>query len=141
MKTLSVNGKEYKIKFGYNAFCDTDLIERVRDLAKIFNKNDVKSDGDISGIGKIKEVFLVVRELLFVGFGKYNPVENLQEVGDILDDYKDEETEEERGLLQLFVLLSDELMNQGFLKDMMGNNPEMENGAKTPQDHKKPNKQ
>lgn len=138
MKTLTINGKEYKIKFGYNAFCDTDLMERVQDLAKLFQKNDAASDKDVSGIGKVKELFCVVRELLFVGFKKYNPAESLQEIGDLLDDYKDEETEEERGLFQLFGLLSEELMNAGFLNDLMGvANPEMENGVKAPQDHKK----
>lgn len=138
MKTLTINGKDYKIKFGYNAFCDTDLMERVQDLAKLFQKNDAASDKDVSGIGKVKELFCVVRELLFVGFKKYNPAESLQEIGDLLDDYKDEETEEERGLFQLFGLLSEELMNAGFLNDLMGvANPEMENGVKAPQDHKK----
>lgn len=137
MKTLTINGTDYKIKFGYNAFCDTDLMERVQDLAKLFQKANTQSDEDVSGIGKIKELFCVVRELLFVGFRKFNPVDSLQEVGDILDDYKDEETDEERGLIQLFTILSDELMNAGFLNDLMGvTNPETENGAKAPQDHK-----
>lgn len=141
MKTLTINGEEYKIKFGYNAFCDTDLMERVQDLAKLFQKNDTASDEDVSGIGKIKDLFCVVRELLFVGFKKYNPAESLQEVGDLLDDYKDEEVEEERGLFQLFSLLSEELMSAGFLNDLMGAaNAEMENGVKAPQDHKKSSK-
>lgn len=141
MKTLTINGKEYKIKFGYNAFCDTDLMERVQDLVRLFQKNDTASDKDVSGIGKIKDLFCVVRELLFVGFKKYNPAESLQAVGDLLDDYKDEETDEERGLFQLFNLLSEELMSAGFLNDLMGvANPTMENGVKAPQDHKKSNK-
>ena len=141
MKTLTINGKDYKIKFGYNAFCDTDLMERVQDLARLFQKNNTESDKDVSGIGKIKDLFCVVRELLFVGFKKYNPADSLQEIGDLLDDYKDEETEEERGLFQLFSLLSEELMNAGFLNDLMGvAKPEMENGVKAPQDHKKSSK-
>ena len=141
MTTLTINGKDYKIKFGYNSFCDRDLMERVQDLAKLFQKNDTVSDKDVSGIGKIKDLFCVVRELLFVGFKKYNPAESLQEIGDLLDDYCDEETEEKRGLFQLFTLLSDELMNAGFLNELMGiENPDMENGVKAPQDHKKSSK-
>jgi hypothetical protein len=141
MTTLTINGKDYKIKFGYNSFCDSDLMERVQDLAKLFQKNDTVSDKDVSGIGKIKDLFCVVRELLFVGFKKYNPAESLQEIGDLLDDYCDEETEEKRGLFQLFTLLSDELMNAGFLNELMGiENPDMENGVKAPQDHKKSSK-
>ena len=139
MTKLTIKGTDYIIKFGYNAFCDTDLMERVQDLAKLFKSAEVETDGDVSGIGKIKDLFCVVRELLFVGFKKYNPVDSLQQVGDILDDYKDEETTDElRGLIQLFGILSEELMNAGFLNDIIQNpNPEMENGAKAPQDHKK----
>lgn len=141
MKTLTINGKDYRIKFGYNAFCDSDLMERVQDLAKLFQKNDAASDEDVSGIGKIKDLFCVVRELLFVGFKKYNPVESLQEIGDLLDDYADEETEEKRGLFQLFNILSEELMSAGFLNELMKvENPTMENGVKAPQDHKKSSK-
>lgn len=139
MTKLTIKGTDYIIKFGYNAFCDTDLMERVQDLAKLFKSAEAETDGDVSGIGKIKDLFCVVRELLFVGFKKYNPVDSLQQVGDILDDYKDEETTDElRGLIQLFGILSEELMNAGFLNDIIQNpNPEMENGAKAPQDHKK----
>lgn len=141
MTKLTINGTDYTIKFGYNAFCDTDLMERVQDLAKLFKSAEIETDGDVSGIGRIKDLFYIVRELLFVGFKKYNPAESLQEIGDLLDDYKDEETDEPRGLLQLFGILSNELMNAGFLNDILQNsNPEMENGVKAPQDHKKPTK-
>ena len=141
MKRLTINGKEYKIKFGYNSFCDTDLMERTNDLMRLFNASNVEDDSDISGIGKIKDLFTCVRELLFVGFKKYNPVEDLQAVGDILDDYRDEETEEKRGLFELFVMLTEELMSEGFLADLltaMEEEPKKE--PKKPQDHKKPQK-
>jgi len=141
MKTFTINGKEYKIKFGYNSFCDTDLMERTNDLMRLFNASNVEDDNDISGIGKIKDLFTCVRELLFVGFKKYNPVEDLQAVGDILDDYRDEETEEKRGLFELFVMLTEELMSEGFLADLltaMEEEPKKE--PKKPQDHKKPQK-
>ena len=78
-----------------------------------------------------------MRDLLFFGFKKYNPVENAQEIGDILDDYKDEEKDgEDHGLFTLFMALSDELTNSGFLKDLMGATEDMENGVRKPTDHK-----
>lgn len=141
MRNFTINEKEYKIKFGYNSFCDTDLMERTNDLMRLFNASGVEDDSDISGIGKIKDLFTCVRELLFVGFKKYNPVESLQAVGDILDDYMDEQTEEKRSLLDLFAMLTDELMNEGFLADLLRaaeEGPKKE--IKTPQDHKKPQK-
>lgn len=119
MTKFVVNGTEYKVKYGYNCFCDTNLMENVQELSKLFSGSDVKSDADVSGMGKVKDLFCVVRDLLYVGFKKYNPVNSVQDVGDILDDYLDEETDEERGLLPLFVMLSEELTNEGFLSGLL----------------------
>lgn len=143
MMILNVKDMEYKVKFGYNSFCDTDLMDRTSDLLKIFQGAGADNDKDVMGMGKIKELFSCVRDLLFVGFQKCNPVENVQEIGEILDDYHDEATEEDkRGILDLFTKLTEELMTEGFLGDLMGQlaEPEEENAPKTPQDHKKPQK-
>lgn len=143
MMVLNVKGKEYKVKFGYNSFCDTDLMDRTSDLLKIFQGADVEDDKDVTGMGKIKELFSCVRDLLYVGFKKNNPVETVQEVGDILDDYHDEATEEDkRGILDLFTQLTEELMREGFLADLMEQMAQTteEKVAKIPQDHKKSQK-
>ena len=140
---LNVKGKEYKVKFGYNSFCDTDLMDRTSDLLKIFQGADVEDDKDVTGMGKIKELFSCVRDLLYVGFKKNNPVETVQEVGDILDDYHDEATEEDkRGILDLFTQLTEELMREGFLGDLMEQMAQTteEKVVKIPQDHKKSQK-
>ena len=143
MLILKVKDKEYKVKFGYNSFCDTYLMERTTDLLKLFQKQNVVDDKDVSVAGKVKDLFSCVRDLLYVGFEKHNPVENVQEVGDILDDYHDEAKEkgERRGILDIFTRLTEELMNEGFLVDLM-NDLEEANGnqVKVPQDHKKPQK-
>ena len=140
---LNVKGTEYKVKFGYNSFCDTDLMDRTSDLLKIFQGADVEDDKDVTGMGKIKELFSCVRDLLYVGFKKNNPVETVQEVGDILDDYHDEATEEDkRGILDLFTQLTEELMREGFLADLMEQMAQTteEKVVKIPQDHKKSQK-
>ena len=118
---LKIGKKDYKIKFGYNCFCDTDLMDKVQEMAKTFSQKwSPENDSDVAAMGKIKDLFCIVRELIFVGFKKYNPVLNVQEVGDLLDQYKDEAKDgEERGLIQLFNLLSDELMKEGFLSDLI----------------------
>lgn len=124
MTVLKIGEKEYKIKYGYNSFCDTDLMDRVNDLAKLFSDNAAENDADAAGLGKVRELFTCVRDLLFAGFRKYNPVKDVQEVGDLLDQYKDEAPEgEERGLMQLFTLCSNELMAEGFLSDIVGKAP------------------
>ena len=143
MLIFKIKEKEYKVKFGYNSFCDTDLMERTTDLLKLFQKQNIVDDKDVTVAGKIKDLFSCVRDLLYVGFRKYNPVENVQEVGDILDDYHDEAKEkgEKRGIIDLFVRLTDELMNEGFLVDLMNDLEESNvNQVKVPQDHKKPQK-
>ena len=143
MLIFKIKEKEYKVKFGYNSFCDTDLMERTTDLLKLFQKQNIVDDKDVNVAGKVKDLFSCVRDLLYVGFKKHNPVENVQEVGDILDDYHDEAKEkgENRGIIDLFVRLTDELMNEGFLVDLM-NDLEESNGnqVKVPQDNKKPQK-
>ena len=142
MMVLKVKDKEYKVKFGYNSFCDTDLMDRTSDLLKIFQGAGVEDDKDVTGMGKIKELFSCVRDLMFVGFKKYNPAETVQEIGEILDDYHDEATDEERrGILDLFTKLTEELMNEGFLGDLMEQMAKVtENAPKVPQDHKKKQK-
>lgn len=145
MMVLKVKEIEYKIKFGYNSFCDTDLMDRTSDLLKLFSGEGVETDDDVVGMGKIRELFSCVRDLLFVGMKKYNPVNTVQEVGDILDDYHDEGTEEDkRGIIDLFTKLTEELMNEGFLKDLMEKmadvSEESQKLPKVPQDHKKKQK-
>ena len=140
MMVLKVKGNEYKVKFGYNSFCDTDLMERTSDLLNLFSGADVEDDKDVTGMGKIKELFSCVRDLLFVGFKKFNPVETVQEVGEILDDYNDEAAEDDkRGILDLFTTLTEELTNEGFLQDLMEQlEKTVDNQRKIPQEHKKP---
>lgn len=143
MMVLNVKDKEYKVKFGYNSFCDTDLMDRTTDLLKLFKSEKVDNDKDVAGLGMIKDLFSCVRDLLFVGFQKYNPVDSKQEIGEILDDYHDEAQDgEKRGILDLFTDLSDELMNEGFLGEFLTEIADAQEKAekkpKTPQDHKKP---
>lgn len=136
---LKVKDKIYKVKFGYNSFCDTDLMDRTTDLIKLFNEEKAEGDKDAAGMGKLKDLFCCVRDLLFVGFEKFNPVESKQEIGNILDDWKEEAKEgEKRGLFDLFTSLSEELMNEGFFADLTEGKEEKK--PKEPQDHKKPEK-
>ena len=147
MMVLKVKENEYKVKFGYNSFCDTDLMDRAQDLLELFKGEEVEDDADVNSLGKIKELFCCVRDLLYVGFEKYNPVETVQDIGNILDDYNEDSTEEDkRGLIDLFVMLTEELMSEGFLAGLMQDmtvGRTQNNGekiTKIPQDHKKSTK-
>ena len=144
MMTLNISGKDYNISFGMNDFANSDLLDRVQDMAVFFNDDTVKSFSDL------RKLFVVVRELIYLGFRRNNPVADVDEVGDLLDIYlketpKDENGNalEERGLLALFIQLSNELASEGFLADFMetmASAMESKKNVKKPQDHKKPQK-
>lgn len=117
MFTISINEKEYKVRFGMNSFADTDLMDRTKRLLKLFSDDDSSND-DMADVAK--ELFVCVRDLFYYGFMKYNKVESPQAVGDLLDDYIDEAPEgEKRTILGLFEMIGEELLNQGFLDDLM----------------------
>jgi hypothetical protein len=140
MMTMTIKGTEYKIYFSFNAFADSDLMERTEALIKIFDDKENKEDA--YGMGRLKETFIVVRELLYEGFKKYNAVDSLTAVGDLMDDYLDEGTEEHpHDLLEIFSSLTTELMERGFLSGLTANLIEAgQKAAKKPQDHLKAQK-
>lgn len=120
MYSIIISGKEYQVKFGFNSFCDTDLMDRTKDLIMLFQNENVSDDQGAAMLGKIKDLFICVRDLLFVGFQKFNPVKSPQEIGDLLDQYHDEGDEENpHGIMDLFGDLGNELMSEGFLGDLM----------------------
>ena len=144
--TLNIKGTEYKVKFGFNSFADSDLLDRVQQIATLLS-----DDSEDRGIGMLRDLFVVVREMLYVGFKRYNPVETIEEVGDLLDEYmedtpmdEDGEPLEERGILAIFLELSNELASEGFLADFVGKmmiaTESDKKGVKKPQDHKKATK-
>ena len=116
MMTLKVKDKEYKVKFGYNSFCDTDLLDRTTEIMGILKgSKETTKDNEFT-----RRLFNVVRELLFEGFKRYNPAENLEEIGYILDDYFEEGTEEDsHGLVSIFGLIAQELLTEGFFGDLL----------------------
>jgi hypothetical protein len=137
MFELRIDNKDYKVQFGFNDFCDTDLLDRVQDIMVMFSKKD--DDSVENGMKSVKDMFLVTRELLFLGFRRNNPVESIQEVGDLLDIYKKEGTEDdEHTLLSMFGLLTEDLLEEGFLSDLLKSAAEAADSKKVvPMDHQK----
>jgi len=117
MMTLKVKEKEYKVKFGYNNFCDSDLLDRTADAMGIVGELEGATT-DSSSMAKVRKLFTLTRELLFEGFKKFNPVSSLDEVGDILDDYLDEDPEN-HGLVTIFGQIILDLMGGGFFGDLL----------------------
>lgn len=117
MMTLKVRDKEYKVKFGYNNFCDSDLLDRTADAMGIVGELEGATT-DSNSMAKVRKLFTLTRELLFEGFKKFNPVSSLDEVGDILDDYLDEDPEN-HGLVTIFGQIILDLMGGGFFGDLL----------------------
>lgn len=108
---INANGKEYRIKFNYNAICDTDLLEKVDEVTDLFKNEESK------GSEKVVKLFNCVRDLLYVGLiAGGAKISTKKEVGDIMDAYREETPEgESREIFDLFLMLTDELSNEGFL--------------------------
>lgn len=115
MFSFDVNGKEYKVRFGYRALCGTDLIDRI-----------VKTEKNSKDDSNFQEMLKLVAELLLAGLQKKQPdfryeteaekKEALNKVYDLMDDYEDESTDEnpQNGYV-LFEKLQKELFKNGFL--------------------------
>lgn len=139
MTTINIDNIEYKIEYGFNSFADTDLLENVEKMMKMFSESGATSDAEVSTIGMIKDLFLVTRELLYVGLEMHNPAPSIKEVGNMLDRYHKGATEgEDRGITALFSMLGNELMAEGFFKDLMVTLSQ--NTKAIPQDHKRSTK-
>jgi len=115
MMTLKVKDKEYQLKYGFNNFCDTDLLDRTSEMLDILRDRSIEKDNAFT-----RRMFILVRELVFEGLKKMNPVDSIEEAGDILDDYFDEGTEKEsHGLMDIFSKIANELLAEGFIGDLL----------------------
>lgn len=126
--TIKIGEKEYIVKFGYNSFCDSDLLDRtaeamgmIQEIQDLANEEDekgkeVKTTAEV--LAKVRNLFMLTRELLFEGFKKKNPVTSISEVGDILDAYLDED-KENHGLISIFAMIAQELLKEGFFGNLL----------------------
>jgi len=124
MFELKIGKKNYKVKFGINSFCDTDLMDRTKTIIKLMADNGVfdeeeKTDTDnvetmMKNLDAYGNVIVTTRDLLFVGFKKYNPVDSVEQVGDMLDDYLDDGG----NLIEVFSKVVEELITKGFMADL-----------------------
>lgn len=117
MFTITIKETDYKVRFGMNSFIDTDIIDRAQKVLNLMNGKEISDDKDVAAAGMLKDLFDCTRELFFIGFKKYNPIDSPQTVGDLLDDYIDEG--EDRGILSLFNMIAGDLFNEGFLADLL----------------------
>lgn len=146
MYVFKVNGNEYKVRFGYGVLSRSDLIDRV---IKATAPDEGKDPAEA-----IKDMVGLTAELLLAGLQKRHSDEFGYEtdserdvvfkaVCDLIDDYEDEATEEERESgshngFTLFNDLQEELGKNGFLLQLtsaMNQTMENQNATVVPMDH------
>lgn len=127
MMNLKIKDKEYKVKFGYNSFCDTDLLDKTAEVMGFLHGEGLQANPDNpNNMDFVRKMFTVTRDLLFEGFKRFNPVEDKNDIGLLLDEYY-EENPAEHGLLNVFVMIAQELLSEGFFGNLLTKaNEEME---------------
>lgn len=134
MITLKVNGKDYKLVFGYGALLKTDILDRIQNS----NKEGLK--GAISLLPELLLVGLQKRHKDEFGWETESEKEvALDKIYDLLDEYESESTDDNpQDGFMLLQQMNDELGKNGFLSRIMKMvEAENQNVTKIPQDHKK----
>lgn len=142
MVTFAVNGKEYKVVFGYGLLTQSDVLDKVQEITSGQERN-------------LQKLISILPELLLAGLQKKHKDEfgyetesertvAFQKVCDLLDDYEDEGTEENpKSGFDLYKILDTELEKNGFLSGLLNTvadaQAQEKNATKLPQDHKKKN--
>lgn len=115
MFTIEAGGRECKIRYGINSFADTDLMDRTQWLIE----NMTSQNEDVDQGKMLREMVVCLRDLIYTGAMRYSPFDDLAEVGDFIDDYIDEHSEEEDVIMNLFGKITEELIAEGFLGDLL----------------------
>lgn len=124
MTTLVINGNEYNIKYGYLATARCGVIDKVQEL------EDMTKDGDELNMEDVNKILKILPELLLAGLQKchadefgydYDTGDGKKEALDkayvLLDDYFDEN--DETDIIDLFNILTDEMVKNGFLANAL----------------------
>lgn len=142
MVSFTVNGKEYKVVFGYGLLTRTDVLDKIEKFSNGSERN-------------LRSLISTLPELLLSGLQKKHKDEfgyeseseretALDKVCDLLDDYESESTEENpKSGWDMYQMLNSELEKNGFLSGLMNKVADVQaqeqNATKIPQDHRKKN--
>ena len=119
---ITLNGKEYTIKFGYKAVVESKIIQKLVTL----------ETGNTTELEAIDKILSFLPEFLLVGLQKFHGDEfgfdfddkeakekQLAKMYDLLDDYLDPENEEGGDIMSLYNDLSAELEKNSFLSKLL----------------------
>ena len=136
MTTLVINGNEYKIKYGYEATARCGVIEKVNKLEEVLNGTE---NMEIADLNKLLQI---LPELLLAGLQKFHKDEfgynyeteegksdALNKAYELVDDYFDAD---DADIIDLFNLLTEEMVQNGFLANLLQRGAEAEQKPKAP---------
>lgn len=136
MTTLVINGNEYKIKYGYEATARCGVIEKVNKLEEVLNSAE---NMEIADLNKLLQI---LPELLLAGLQKFHKDEfgynyeteegksdALNKAYELVDDYFDAD---DADIIDLFNLLTEEMVQNGFLANLLQRGAEAERKPKAP---------
>lgn len=136
MLKMKLNGKEYKLKFGFKSFKNSEILQEVVKVQneiknKTENENGEENGDDIAFLG---DVLNLTSRLVLVALQKYNEEFRVdfsdanavkiatEKTDDLIDDYMEEE--DSLSIMELFQSLVGELFNNGFLSKKPSENLE-----------------
>ena len=137
MTTLVINGNEYKIKFGYEATARCGVIDNVTELEDLMEKGENMRNEDLTTL------LALVPKILVAGLQKFHKDEfgynyetgegkdaALNKTFELVDDYFDENKDAD--IIDLFNLLTEEMVQNGFLAQLLQSGAKTQATAKTP---------
>lgn len=129
MMKIDVKDKTYNLVYNYNCFCDTDLLDRLGGVIGMMFTDDEKDNTPKSVLSDFKDMFVSLRELLYLGLQKNHSDDfpNFECVGEFIDDYVESN---DKTINDLFADILEELANKGFLKDILQTENEGEGNVK-----------
>jgi len=123
MKEIKVGSKKYKLQYGYAVVAKGGIVKNLLEMQDMLDN----SDGDMSGV--IEKIMGTLDELLLAALQKHHSNEfgysvrtgnghdeALEKVDDLLDKYFEDENNDP---LALIADLSEELENNGFLRQLL----------------------
>jgi len=124
MYTLCVKDKEYKIRFGYEPTLKSKIISKVGKCEALISRSDADSQ-----LESLEELLLFIPEFLLVAMQAENKEfrydwdtgegkeEQLAKMYELIDDYCNDD-DSDSDALELYHMLTDQMLKNGFLKSM-----------------------
>lgn len=127
MFKIEIDGKEYKIKFGYAPVLKERIISKMDKISSLFEKDSIPSEAMEDAMLFIPEIFLVGLQVNHPEFRydydtKVGKEDKLMQVYEIMDRYLSDGGD----IFNLFADMQNEMVNDSFLSSLLRRGKEAE---------------